>query len=608
MPPGTGRRPRPAARVSVPGTIAEQLADGHHRHASRCRRGRAPARRPARGAGSPWRPTARTRRRTTCAGSRAARAASARGTWRPGRPPAQAWAKLRATGRGSGGLSPTVLTARTAPVPTAETASASMTSTSSRRPRRRFLRPAGITRAFCLRLGALRRGSAGRGRAAGRSSGRGRAISSPSRRRRAGRPSGQVDAQPVELPPLAAAQPARRQQALEHVAEPHEHRALDQADHLAGERLVPAAVEQHVLQQERQADVVAAPLDQRRLPLAVRARLGQPRELVLVGRCRRPLAQVGDQRPVADQVGIAADRAREVAVRGERQPGVSEVLRVVAGALQRPQDERRERRPAPPRRARRTGPPTRRSPPRRRRPGPACAARAAAASAPPARPAARPATRRRPDRATGGRGRAPAPARRTAARRPAGWRAASAPRPAGGPRSPPPACAAATRPSPQLELHLARLDVRRAVGEPLRPQPLGDCGRVAQRPLDVLGDVLLAGQDPLRLRIAEPGPAADQAAVRASSRRPARSRRSPPRGRRPAAGCTGRRTAARGASARPCPAGRPSIRAAPPRRRAPSRPAPAPTHRRCGRTAGARRPRARRRSRRRSPAHRADRP
>ena len=40
------------------------------------------------------------------------------------------------------------------------------------------------------------------------------------------------------------------------------------------------------------------------------------------------------------------------------------------------------------------------------------------------------------------------------------------------------------------------------------------CGRVVQRPLDVLGDVLVAGQDPFRLRIAEPGPAADQAAIR----------------------------------------------------------------------------------------------
>ncbi len=49
-----------------------------------------------------------------------------------------------------------------------------------------------------------------------------------------------------------------------------------------------------------------------------------------------------------DQVGVAADRAREVAVRGAGEPGVAEVARVVAGLLQRLEDEHRERvSPAP---------------------------------------------------------------------------------------------------------------------------------------------------------------------------------------------------------------------------------------------------------------------
>ena len=57
------------------------------------------------------------------------------------------------------------------------------------------------------------------------------------------------------------------------------------------------------------------------------------------------LAELAQQRPVDDQVGIAADRRGEVAVRGAGEPGVAEVRRVVARLLQRPQDERRERDP-----------------------------------------------------------------------------------------------------------------------------------------------------------------------------------------------------------------------------------------------------------------------
>src|SRR5512133_537523 len=49
------------------------------------------------------------------------------------------------------------------------------------------------------------------------------------------------------------------------------------------------------------------------------------------------------------EVGVAADRRREMAVGGARETGVAEVARVVAGLLQRPQYERREGLPPPPR-------------------------------------------------------------------------------------------------------------------------------------------------------------------------------------------------------------------------------------------------------------------
>ena len=48
-----------------------------------------------------------------------------------------------------------------------------------------------------------------------------------------------------------------------------------------------------------------------------------------------------------DEVGVAADRRREMAVGGARETGVAEVARVVAGLLQRAQYERREAPPSP---------------------------------------------------------------------------------------------------------------------------------------------------------------------------------------------------------------------------------------------------------------------
>ena len=54
-------------------------------------------------------------------------------------------------------------------------------------------------------------------------------------------------------------------------------------------------------------------------------------------------AELAEQRAVDDEVGVAADRRGEVAVRRAREAGVAEVPWVVARLLERAQDERRER-------------------------------------------------------------------------------------------------------------------------------------------------------------------------------------------------------------------------------------------------------------------------
>ena len=56
-----------------------------------------------------------------------------------------------------------------------------------------------------------------------------------------------------------------------------------------------------------------------------------------------PDAELAQQRAVDDEVGVAADRRGEVAVRGAREARVAEVPRVVARLLERAQHERRER-------------------------------------------------------------------------------------------------------------------------------------------------------------------------------------------------------------------------------------------------------------------------
>ena len=64
------------------------------------------------------------------------------------------------------------------------------------------------------------------------------------------------------------------------------------------------------------------------------------------GDARLARADRRQQRAVADEVRVAADRRGEMAVARRAQPGVAEVARRVVGLLERAQDERAERAPA----------------------------------------------------------------------------------------------------------------------------------------------------------------------------------------------------------------------------------------------------------------------
>ena len=106
-------------------------------------------------------------------------------------------------------------------------------------------------------------------------------------------------------------------------------------------RLVPAALEELRLEQPREADVVGEVLELGRLALAGGGVLGEVAEVL--GERLVADAELAEERAVDDEVGVAADRAREMAVGGACEAGVAEVARVVAGLLQRTEDERRER-------------------------------------------------------------------------------------------------------------------------------------------------------------------------------------------------------------------------------------------------------------------------
>src|SRR5438270_556338 len=130
----------------------------------------------------------------------------------------------------------------------------------------------------------------------------------------------------VELPPVAT-QPAHRQQALVVVlAEDDERARADHRDDLAVVLGLEPALEHLALEQERARDVVGVALDDHRRALALagpRADGPQP------ARARRVLAAAdrAEQRPVADEVGIAADGRGEVAVAREPQARVADVAR-----------------------------------------------------------------------------------------------------------------------------------------------------------------------------------------------------------------------------------------------------------------------------------------
>src|SRR6185312_13692161 len=144
------------------------------------------------------------------------------------------------------------------------------------------------------------------------------------------------DSQPVDLEPLPP-QASHRQQSLEHLGEADEQRALDHAHQLALERLVPAPAVELLLEQEGQADVVAAPLDARGLALALAAHDTLVLEQLRVVRRALGRAHQAQQRAVHHQVGVATDGGGEVTVRGAGQARVAEVAGVVARPLQRPQ-------------------------------------------------------------------------------------------------------------------------------------------------------------------------------------------------------------------------------------------------------------------------------
>src|SRR5215210_914193 len=144
----------------------------------------------------------------------------------------------------------------------------------------------------------------------------------------------------VELVEVAG-QPPRRNHSLEDVSEADEEPRPDHPGDLAGERRLPPTLEEDVVEEPRETDVVRAVFDLGRGPLPERRVFRGVVELLGHGIVVR--AELPQQRAVHDEVGISADRRREVTVRDARETRVAEVLRVVARLLQRAQDERGER-------------------------------------------------------------------------------------------------------------------------------------------------------------------------------------------------------------------------------------------------------------------------
>src|SRR5207244_11454515 len=96
---------------------------------------------------------------------------------------------------------------------------------------------------------------------------------------------------------------------------------------------LPAALEELGLEEPRETELVREVLGVGRLPLARGRVLCEGAEVLR----RRVVggAELAQERAVADEVRVAADRRGEVAVCGAREPRVAEVARVVARLLQR---------------------------------------------------------------------------------------------------------------------------------------------------------------------------------------------------------------------------------------------------------------------------------
>ena len=199
---------------------------------------------------------------------------------------------------------------------------------------------------LAIRLELTRRARGRRGRAGRRRARPAPSTGSPSR---IALPDSRADEhrlELVELPPVAA-QAAHRQQALVAVAERDERAGADHADDLAARTRGPsrprrarARAGSSARRRRRRARSTIASRSRVRAPVAGRLELRRPRRLL-------PAADGGQQRAVADEVRVAADRRREVAVARRAQAGVAEVLRRVARLLERAQHERRRGRARP---------------------------------------------------------------------------------------------------------------------------------------------------------------------------------------------------------------------------------------------------------------------
>ena len=149
----------------------------------------------------------------------------------------------------------------------------------------------------------------------------------------------------VELPPVAA-QAADRQQALEAAPKAHERAGADHARDLALE-LACASRDSNSSASSRKQRAIASP--RRSIVIASRSRIEHHSPAASMSEARGGLLARADrrqQRAVADQVGVAADRRGEVAVARRAQAGVADVLGRVVRLLERAQHERRERRAA----------------------------------------------------------------------------------------------------------------------------------------------------------------------------------------------------------------------------------------------------------------------